>query len=132
MSSIFSKIVQGDIPSYKVAENESFLAFLDIRPLTKGHTLVIPKLEVDYFFDLDDDTLSKLMIFASKVSAGIRSHTKCLRVGVAVIGFEVPHAHVHLIPINHIDDMNFANPKLNLSSEEFSSIAQGISSRITL
>lgn len=126
MSGIFSKIVAGEIPSHKVAEDENFLAFLDINPLVKGHTLVIPKKEVDYIFDLDDDTLAGLHVFAKKVAKGIEKVIPCERIGVTVIGLEVPHAHVHLIPINGINDMYFGNEKLSLKQEELASIAKKI------
>lgn len=119
MASIFTKIINQEIPSYKVAESEKFYAFLDISPLVKGHTLVVPKNEVDYIFDLQDDLLAEMMVFGKRVSKAIESVIDCERVGVAVIGLEVPHAHIHLVPINGMDDMNFANPKLKLSSEEF-------------
>lgn len=124
MGSIFSKIVAGDIPCYKVAENDRFLAFLDIMPLRKGHVLVIPKNETDYIFDVEDEELAEMMVFAKSVAAKIKKVVTCNRVGVAVIGLEVPHAHIHLIPINTMDDMNFANPKLNLSQEELGEISE--------
>ncbi len=123
MSSIFTKIVNGEIPCYKVAENDQFLAFLDITPLRRGHVLVIPKVEVDYIFDLADDTLGSIFIFSKEVSAKIKKVFPCKKVGVTVIGLEVPHAHIHLIPINSLSDMNFAQEKLILSSEEFIDIA---------
>ena len=123
---IFSKIIAGEIPCYKIAEDENYFAFLDIRPLTKGHTLVIPKQEEDYIFGLDDATLSGLMLFAKKVAIAIESAVPCVRVGMAVIGLEVPHAHIHLIPINEESDMNFRNPKLNLSADEMMMIAESI------
>jgi len=123
---IFSRIIAGEIPCYKIAEDESFFAFLDINPLTKGHTLVIPKLEEDYIFNLDDKTLADMMIFAKKVAKAIDKSVECIRVGVAVIGLEVPHAHIHLIPINKESDMNFKNPKLKLSPDEMNAIAFGI------
>lgn len=123
---IFSKIIAGEIPCYKIAEDENYFAFLDIRPLTKGHTLVIPKQEEDYIFGLDDATLSGLMLFTKKVATAIESAVPCVRVGVAVIGLEVPHAHIHLIPINEESDMNFRNPKLNLSADEMMMIAESI------
>lgn len=126
MASIFSKIVAGEIPCYKVAENEYFLAFLDIMPLQKGHVLVIPKVETDYIFDIEDSSLGEMMVFAKNVSKKIKSQFECNRIGVAVIGLEVPHAHIHLIPINKMDDMNFANPKMNLSQEELAEIANKI------
>src|SRR5687768_8241550 len=106
MATIFSKIITGDIPAYKVAEDQSYLAFLDINPLVHGHVLVIPKKEIDYIFDLDDDTYSGLMLFAKKVAAGIKKAIACKRIGVAVIGLEVPHVHVHLVPLNQMDDIN--------------------------
>lgn len=130
MSSIFSKIVAGEIPAYKVAENDEFLAFLDIFPLVKGHTLVIPKKEVDYLFDLEDNTYMGLMSFAKKVAIGIKKTIPCNRISMQVIGLEVPHAHIHLIPINAMSDCNFSNPKLKLSKEEFESIAESIRKNI--
>ena len=126
---IFSKIINGEIPSYKVAENEKFYAFLDINPLQKGHTLVVPKLaepEADYIFDLEDDILSEMLVFAKQVARGIKGVVACKRVGVAVIGLEVPHVHMHLIPISKEGDMSFANPKLTLPSEEMAEIANSI------
>ena len=126
MSSIFSKIVKGEIPCHKVAETEDYLAFLDINPLAKGHTLVIPKEETDYIFDLEDEELGGLMIFAKKVAKAIKARVACSRVGVSVVGLEVPHAHVHLIPINMIDDMNFAKSKLSFTQEELANIAADI------
>lgn len=126
MATIFTKIIHGEIPCYKVAENDEFLAFLDISPLKKGHTLVIPKIEVDYIFDLDADMLSRMMVFAQQTASKIRNAIACKRIGVAVIGLEVPHAHIHLIPINQMDDMNFANPKLSLSKEEMEEVLKRI------
>lgn len=126
MATIFSKIVAGEIPSYKVAENEEFYAFLDINPLVKGHTLVIPKREVDYIFDLTDDELAGIHVFAKSVARAIEKAFPCKKVGEAVIGLEVPHAHIHLIPIQQESDMLFSNPKLKLSNEEFASIAAAI------
>ncbi len=126
MASIFTKIIQGEIPSYKVAEDDRFLAFLDIQPLAKGHTLVIPKKEVDNLFDLDEDTYSGLWLFARRVAAALDKTMPCERVGVAVIGLEVPHAHIHLVPINGIYDIDFSKPKLELSREEFGLIARRI------
>lgn len=126
MSSIFSKIIAGEIPAYKVAENDDFLAFLDIFPLQKGHVLVIPKVEVDYIFDLEQDTYSGLMDFAKEVANRIKKVIDCDRIGMTVIGLEVAHAHVHLIPIRQENDMNFSNPKLQLSSEEMDEIAESI------
>lgn len=126
MATIFSKIISGEIPCYKVAENDRFLAFLDISPLKHGHTLIIPKTEVDYIFDLEDDLLGDMMIFSKEVAHKIKAAFPCKRIGVAVIGLEVPHAHIHLIPINVMDDMNFANSKLQLTQEELMEIAQKI------
>jgi histidine triad (HIT) family protein len=131
MSSIFSKIVTGDIPAHKVAETDDFLAFLDISPLTMGHTLVIPKQEIDYLFDIEDDLYQDLMLFTKKVALAIKKAFPCDRVGVAVIGLEVPHAHVHLIPINQMNDMNFANPKLKLSQEQLAEVANKIRKEIS-
>ncbi len=130
MASIFSKIVAGEIPCYKVAENEHFLAFLDIFPLKKGHILVIPKKEVDYIFDLDSDTYSGLMNFAKNVAIAIKKVVPCNRIGISVVGLEVPHAHVHLIPINSVNDMNFSNEKLKFSKEEFEIIALEIGNNL--
>ncbi len=126
MASIFTKIVRGEIPARKVAETDNHLAFLDIRPLKKGHTLVIPKKEVDYLFDLDDELLGSLMLFAKRVAGAIQSVVPCNRIGLTVIGLEVPHAHIHLIPIDDINDMNFANPPLQLSNEELDALAEKI------
>jgi len=123
---IFSKIIAGEIPCYKIAEDEQFFAFLDINPLTKGHTLVVPKLEEDYIFKLDDKTLGEMMIFSKKVALAIEKAVPCLRIGMAVMGLEVPHAHIHLIPISKESDLNFRNPKLKLSAEEMTEIAAAI------
>lgn len=126
MATIFTKIIRREIPAHIVAEDDRYLAFLDINPLTKGHTLVIPKVEVDYIFDLDDDTLAGLHAFSKKVAAALRRVTGCKRVAVAVLGLEVPHAHIHLIPMNRMSDANFSNPKLKLSPEELSSLASSL------
>jgi histidine triad (HIT) family protein len=126
MPSLFTRIVQGEIPCYKVAENERFLAFLDIMPLTKGHVLVIPKTEVDYIFDIDDDLLGDMMIFAKKVALKMKRVLACRRIGLTVIGLEVPHAHIHLIPINGVSDMDFSKPKLQPSKEELFEVASMI------
>ena len=126
MATIFSKIVAGEIPSYKVAENERFYAFLDINPVQKGHTLVIPKREVDYIFDLEDEELAAMHLFAKQVADAIQRVFQCKKVGVAVMGMEVPHAHIHLIPINQEKDMIFTNPKQQLTSEEFVAVADAI------
>ena len=130
MASIFSKIVKGDIPCYKVAESEDFLAFLDINPLVKGHTLVIPKKEVDYYFDLDDETMTGLHLIAKKVAIAIKAAIPGNRVGTMVIGDEVPHAHLHLVPFQHAREMILSRPKLKLSKEEFAEIAAEIASRL--
>lgn len=126
MATIFSRIIAGEIPSYKVAENDQFFAFLDINPMAKGHTLVVPKQEVDYLFDLDDKTLGDMQIFAKKVAKAIEKAVPCKRIGQMVIGLEVPHAHIHLIPINKESDMVLSNPKLKLATEEFQEIAKKI------
>lgn len=123
MSSIFTRIVNGEIPCHRVAETSDCLAFLDISPLTEGHTLVIPKKEIDYLFDIEDPEYQRLMIFAKRVAGAIRKTISCKRIGVAVIGLEVPHAHIHLIPINHVGDINFSNPKLKFSREELAATA---------
>jgi len=127
---IFSRIISGEIPCYKIAEDDRFFAFLDINPLSKGHTLVVPKQETDYLFNLEDDVLSGMILFAKKVALAIGKSVPCVRVGVAVIGLEVPHAHIHLIPFNKESDMNFKNPKLKISPEEMNEIAEGIRSHI--
>lgn len=126
MASIFSKIVAGEIPCYKVAENDNCLAFLDINPMVKGHTLVIPKREEDYIFDLSDNELADLHLFAKKVAIAIKAAYPCQRIGVAVLGMEVPHAHIHLVPLQKESDMLFSNPKLSFTSEEFAEIAANI------
>lgn len=123
MSSIFTKIVLGEIPCYKVAENDKFLAFLDITPIKKGHVLVIPKLEVDYIFDLEDELLSEMIVFSKTVAIKIKKILPCKKVGVTVIGLEVPHAHIHLVPMNVLNDMNFANPKMSFEKLEFEELA---------
>jgi histidine triad (HIT) family protein len=124
--SIFSKIIAGEIPAHVVAESNEFLAFLDISPLAEGHVLVIPKKEVDYIFDLDDETYTGLHIFAKIVATALKKAIPCKKVGVAVIGLEVPHAHIHLIPMNRVDDMNFARPKLSFTQEELSATKEKI------
>lgn len=130
MASIFSKIISGEIPSYKVAEDENYYAFLDIFPMAKGHTLVVPKQEVDYLFDLDPALLAGMTVFAQKVAKGIKATVACNRVGVAVLGLEVPHAHMHLVPINKESDLDFRREKLKLSPEEFAEIAKAIGENI--
>lgn len=126
MAGIFAKIAAGEIPSYKCAESDKFYAFLDINPLVKGHTLVIPRREVDYIFDLDDDELAEMVVFAKHVAAAIKKAFPCRKVGMAVLGLEVPHAHIHLIPMQTEKDMNFANPKLKLADDEMAAVAAWI------
>lgn len=123
MATIFSRIIAGEIPSYKVAEDENFYAFLDINPLMKGHTLVVPKQEVDYLFDLEDQTLEKMIIFAKRVAEQIKCKIECKKVAMVVLGLEVPHAHIHLIPMNTESDVDFRKEKLNLTADEFAEIA---------
>ena len=130
MSSIFSKIIAGEISAHKIAENENFLAFLDISPLVLGHVLVIPKQEIDYIFDIEDELYQGLMLFAKNVALAIKKAYPCERIGVSVIGLEVPHAHVHLMPIDKMDDMNFSNAKLKLSHEQFAEIAAKIKAEL--
>lgn len=132
MATIFSKIAAGEIPSYKIAENDQYFAFLDINPIAEGHVLVIPKQETDYIFDLEDQLLADMMIFAKKVAKAIRQAVPCLRVGVLVVGLEVPHAHIHLIPINKESDMILSNPKLKFTQTEFEEIAARIKSYVEL
>ena len=126
MASIFTKIINGEIPCHKVAETDQYLAFLDIFPIRKGHTLVIPKVEIDYIFDLDDELLAGLMVYSKQIAKAIEQAVPCARIGVAVAGLEVPHAHIHLIPMDSIGDIDFGKPKLQFSSEEFAAIAQEI------
>lgn len=130
MASIFSRIIQGDIPCYKIAEDEKHFAFLDINPLTAGHTLVIPKREVDYLFDLEDEEIASIHIFAKKVATALYKAVPCTRIGVEVIGLEVPHAHIHLIPIQTESDMLFSNLKLKLSAEEMNNLAEKIKEQL--
>ena len=130
MATIFSKIVAGEIPSYRICEDENYYAFLDINPLSEGHTLVIPKVEIDYLFDLEDDLLGGMMVFAKKVALAIDQTMNCKRVGVAVLGLEVPHAHIHLVPINDLYDIEFSKPKMKFSEAEFRATAAKISAAI--
>ena len=130
MAGIFARIASGEIPSHKVAENEQFFAFLDINPLAKGHVLVIPKQEVDYIFDIDDEMYQDLWLFALKVAKAIKKVVPCIKVGVAVIGLEVPHAHIHLVPLNTMDDINFSRPKLTFPAEEMKQLAEEIAAAI--
>lgn len=132
MATIFTRIIKGEIPSYKIAEDERFYAFLDINPLRAGHTLVVPKQETDYIFDLDDDQLSGLIVFSKKIAAAIREAIPCQRIGVAVLGLEVPHAHIHLVPMDSMEDVNFRNPKLKFTHEEFKNIAKSIGDKVIL
>jgi len=132
MATIFTKIIRGEIPCYKIAEDERYFAFLDINPLMAGHTLVVPKTETDYIFDLNDNDLSGMMLFSKKVAMGIEKAIPCARIGVAVLGLEVPHAHIHLVPMNTMADLNFKNPKLKFTPEEFTKIARKISEKVKL
>lgn len=129
MSSIFTKIIQGEIPSYKIAENEKFIAFLDVNPNTKGHTLCVPKKEIDKIFDLEEDLYAELMLFSRKVAMALRKTVPCKRIGMAVVGLEVPHVHVHLIPLNQMKDMDFGK-KVKLSPTEFNTLAEEIRSHL--
>jgi histidine triad (HIT) family protein len=126
MPTIFSKIINGEIPCYKIAENDEFLAFLDISPLEKGHTLIVPKKEIDYIFDLEDDLLVNMHLFSKIAARAIEDSVPCLRIGVAVIGLEVPHAHIHLVPLHSLGSMTFTKERINLSQVEFAEIAQSI------
>jgi histidine triad (HIT) family protein len=130
MATIFTRIINGEIPCYKVAEDENYFAFLDINPLREGHTLVVPKKETDYFFDLDDNHLSGIIIFSKKVAEAIRSVVPCNRIGIAILGLEVPHVHIHLVPMDTMEDINFKKPKLKFSPEEFKDTARKISVKI--
>ena len=131
MPTIFSRIISGDIPCYKIAEDENYFAFLDINPLIEGHTLVVPKKEVDYIFDLEDNILAGMHLFSKRVAKAIEAVIPCERIGVTVIGLEVPHAHIHLIPIFTLSDMNFKKPKLTLAKEQFESVAEKIRAAFT-
>jgi len=130
MASIFTRIINGEIPCYKIAENENYFAFLDINPLTKGHTLVVPKKEIDYIFDIEDDLLEGIMLFSKKIAKAIDKTMQYKRVGISVIGLEVPHAHIHLIPFNKMSELNFSNPKLKFTKEEFEEIAEAIKKKL--
>ena len=132
MATIFTKIINGEIPCYKIAGDENYFAFLDINPLREGHTLVVPKKETDYIFELDDDQLTGLILFSKKVASAIKSVIPCNRIGVAILGLEVPHAHVHLVPMDTMEDINFKNAKLKFSAEEFMEIAAKISRKVIL
>jgi histidine triad (HIT) family protein len=130
MPSIFTKIINREIPGYIVAEDDRFIAFLDVMPLVEGHTLIVPKKEIDYIFDLDEATLADMMVFAKKVAVGLKKVIPCKRIGVAVIGLEVPHTHVHLVPMNAMGDINFTKPKLKLEAELMKAIAENVKSAI--
>lgn len=130
METIFTKIIKGEIPCYKIAENDSFFAFLDISPLAKGHTLVVPKIQNDYIFDMEDDLLAEMIVFSKKIAKAVEKNIPCMRIGIAVIGLEVPHTHIHLVPINHVGDLDFKKPRPEFSKEEMAEIAQKISSAI--
>ncbi|MDZ7635592.1 MAG: HIT family protein [Bacteroidales bacterium] len=132
MASIFTRIINGEIPCHRVAEDDRFIAFLDVRPLRPGHTLVVPKKEVDYIFDLDEQTLAGMMLFAQKVAAAMKEVIECKRIGVAVIGLEVPHAHIHLVPLNRESDLLFTNPRVSPSAEENERLARAISEHVRL
>jgi histidine triad (HIT) family protein len=132
MATIFTRIIKGEIPCYKIAEDDNYFAFLDINPLREGHTLVIPKKEIDYVFDIDDKQLSGLILFSKKVAEGIRNAIPCNRIGVAILGLEIPHAHIHLVPMDTMEDINFKNPKLKFTPEEFKATAEKIRSKVSL
>jgi histidine triad (HIT) family protein len=132
MATIFTRIIRGEIPCYKIAEDENYFAFLDINPLKEGHTLVVPKAETDYIFDLTDSQLEGMIVFSKRVAGAIKKAIPCNRIGVAVLGLEVPHAHIHLVPMDSMEDVNFRNPKLKLTPEQFKAIAEKISSNIKL
>jgi histidine triad (HIT) family protein len=132
MASLFTKIINGEIPCYKVAEDDRYFAFLDINPLKKGHTLVVPKQETDYIFDLDDDMIAGMIVFSKKIAVAIKDTIPCKRIGVAILGLEIPHAHIHLVPMDSMEDVNFKNPKLKLTPDEFKEIAKNISAKVSL
>lgn len=132
MASVFTRIINGEIPCYRVAEDDRYIAFLDVKPLKAGHTLVVPRHEVDYIFDLDDDTLAGMMIFARKVAKAMKEVIECNRIGIAVIGLEVPHAHIHLIPISREGDMLFTNPRVSLTPQENEALARKIAEHVRL
>lgn len=132
MATIFTKIIKGEIPCYKIAEDERYFAFLDINPLKAEHTLVVPKKETDYFFDLDDDQLKGIIVFSKKVAAAIKAAFTCNRIGIAILGLDVPHAHIHLVPMDSMEDINFRKPKLRFTIEEFQTIAKKIQEKVIL
>lgn len=127
MATLFTRIIQGEIPAYKIAEDDNYFSFLDISPLARGHALVVPKQETDYIFDMDPEALSGLMLFAQRVARAIEQMVPCKRIGIAVIGLEVPHAHVHLVPLESVQDINFSKPRVHLSQEEFAELSEAIS-----
>lgn len=130
MATIFTKIINGEIPCYKIAENYRFVAFLDINPLREGHTLIVPRHEVDYFFDQDEDTLSEMIVFAKRVAVGMKQVISCKRIGVAVVGLEVPHAHLHLVPMDTMDDISFSKPRVKVTPERFAELAAAIAEKV--
>jgi len=130
MASIFTKIINGEIPCYRIAEDDRYFAFLDINPLREGHTLVVPKKETDYIFDLDDDTIAGMMVFSKKIATALKAAIPCVRIGVAILGLEVPHAHIHLVPMNSMEDVNFRNPKLKFTPEQFRATAEKIGAQL--
>ena len=130
MASIFTKIINGEIPCYRIAEDDRYFAFLDINPLREGHTLVVPKKETDYIFDLDDDTIAGMMVFSKKIATALKAAIPCVRIGVAILGLEVPHAHIHLVPMNSMEDVNFRNPKLKFTPEQFTATAEKIKNEL--
>ena len=132
MASIFTKIINGEIPCWKVAEDDNYFAFLDINPLREGHTLVVPKHETDYIFDLDDEKLAGMILFSKKVASAIKEAMPCSRIGVAILGLEVPHAHIHLVPMDSMEDVNFRNPKMKFTPDQFRETAEKIRSKVTL
>lgn len=131
MATIFTKIIAGEIPCYKIAENDKFFAFLDIKPMAKGHVLVVPKVETDYIFDLDDEVLADMIVYSKKIAKAIAKSISCKRIGLMIVGMEVPHAHIHLIPINEESDMSLANPRLDLTEQELKAIANSIATNFT-
>lgn len=132
MASIFTRIIKGEIPCYKIAEDDRYFAFLDINPLREGHTLVVPKKETDYIFDLDDETLAGMIVFSKKIASALQAAIPCVRIGVAILGLEVPHAHIHLVPMNSMEDVNFRNPKLKFTPDQFGATAEKIKAKIAL
>lgn len=130
MASVFTRIINGEIPCYRIAEDDRFIAFLDVRPLTAGHTLVVPKVETDYLFDLDEETLADMIVFAKRVAVAMKKVVECKRIGVAVLGMEVPHAHIHLVPLNRETDLLFTNPRVTISDEENQRLATEIAANL--